>query len=68
MTWKAPKLIPKKIPRFPSDSHLLVVSIQDLSESDKWLSIINQAVDKDRFMKVEAQYKHNNLLIVYARH
>lgn len=68
LTWKAPKAVPRRLPALPSEPQLLVISIQDLTESDKWLGAIGEAVDKEKYMKVEAQYKNNNLLVVYARH
>ena len=45
-----------------------MISIQDLNESEKWLALLAEAVDSEEYMKVEMQYKHNNLLIIYAKH
>jgi hypothetical protein len=51
-SWKAPKKVPKSLLLFPNTPKLIVVSIQDMGEEDKWNQIITEAVDKDRYMVV----------------
>jgi len=37
---------------FPNTPKLIVVSIQDMSEEDKWNQIIFEAVDRERYILV----------------
>ena len=66
-TWKAPKHIPKHLLYFPTDVDILVITIQDLTDHDKWLSLLSAAIDKEQYIKVDGQYKNGLLLHVYIR-
>ena len=67
MTWKAPSHTPKKLCPLYINSEIVVISIQDSHEHEKWIEMIEQAIQISRYIKVDGQYKNNNLLLVYCK-
>jgi hypothetical protein len=52
MTWKAPKIVPKELAKFPKDVGLIVVSIQDLNEEQRWIKRIEESLDLNEYILV----------------
>jgi hypothetical protein len=54
------------LPPFPSDTDLIVISVQDLVEHENWIKVVTQAVPAN-FVKVDFQCISENLLIIFVR-
>lgn len=67
MTWKSPKKIPASIPLLPNTPDIIAISIQEISEDEKWRNIVAQSIDQHKYMLVSEKISSHNLLMIYSK-